>query len=306
LLSDASPQNPDPVVIRTVDLCAGYGSRPVLRGVSLDVRRGDFIGVLGPNGSGKTTLVRVLSGVIPLKSGRVEILGAPVETLKPKERARRMAVVAQDGEVRFPFPCAEVVRMGRYPHQKSWQMDDPADEAVVQSAMEATDTLALAERLITDVSGGERQRVMMARALAQTTPLLLLDEATSAMDVHRKLQIFTLLEERNRTEGLTVLAVLHDVNLAAFFCRKLVFLKDGQTAFQGATEEVLTPETLASVYRTEAIVGEIPGTGRAQVAFLPPRSNGSGFEPRCGQEPMPDLAGAECCQNRSKNRVEEA
>jgi iron complex transport system ATP-binding protein len=256
-------------VIRTAGLCAGYGDHPVLEKVSLQVRKGDFVGILGPNGSGKTTLVRVLSGVIPVRGGRAEIMGESVGALKPKERARRVAVVAQDGEVRFPFPCIEVVRMGRYPHQRSWQMENAEDEEVVRAAMQATDTSMLAQRAITDVSGGERQRVMMARALAQSAPILLLDEATSAMDVHRKLQVFTLLERKNLEEGLTVVAVLHDVNLAAFFCRRLVFLKEGEVACQGATDEVLTPETLASVYRTEAIVQEIPGTGRVQVAFIP-------------------------------------
>jgi iron complex transport system ATP-binding protein len=256
-------------VIRTLDLRAGYGSRTVLDGVSLAVRQGDFVGVLGPNGSGKTTLVRVLSGVMPPRGGTAEIMGSPVGSLKPRERARRMAVVAQDADVRFPFPCVEVVRMGRYPHQRSWRVDHAADEAAVQAAMGATDTLALASRAITDVSGGERQRVMMARALAQATPILLLDEATSSMDVHRKLQMFTLLEGRNRREGLTVVAVLHDVNVAAYFCRGLIFLKDGAVAHQGPTEEVLTPEVLAEVYRTEAVVREIPGRGRLQVAFLP-------------------------------------
>ena len=257
-------------MIRTVDLTAGYGARRVLDRISLQVRAGDFVGVLGPNGSGKTTLVRVLSGVLPLQSGRAEVMGDAVGSLNPRERARRMAVVAQDGEVRFPFSCVEVVRMGRYPHQRSWRVDHAADEAVVRSAMEATDTLALARRAITDVSGGERQRVMMARALSQATPILLLDEATSSMDVHRKLQIFSLLERRNREAGLTVVAVLHDVNLAAWFCRTLIFLKDGEVARQGPTQDVLTPETLAMVYRVEAVVQEIPGTGRAQVAFLPP------------------------------------
>ncbi len=263
-------------MIRTVDLTAGYGSRTVLEGVDLQVCRGYFVGVLGPNGSGKTTLVRVLSGVIPCRRGRAEVMGESVDALKPRELARRMAVVAQDGEVRFPFSCVEVVRMGRYPHQRSWRVDHAADEAVVRAAMEATDTAALAERAITDVSGGERQRVMMARALAQSTPILLLDEATSSMDVHRKLQIFSLLELRNRRAGLTIVAVLHDINLAAWFCRRLIFLKDGRVACQGFTDDVLTPETLTYVYRTDAVVQEIPGTGRAQVAFLPSEHGAGG------------------------------
>ena len=180
-----------------------------------------------------------------------------------------MAVVAQDSDIRFPFACREVVLMGRYPHQKAWQWDQAADEAVVGRVMAKTDTEGLAERLITGISGGERQRVLMAKALAQETPVLLLDEATSAMDIQRKLQIFRVLRDLNEREGLTVVSVLHDVNLAALFCRRLVFLKDGRIEADGPIEDVLTAQTLQSVYDTTAIVQPIPGTGKSQVSFLP-------------------------------------
>lgn len=256
-------------MIRVENLRCGYNGRDVLQGVSFGVDRGAFVGILGPNGAGKTTLLLALSGIASIQGGSVQILGAPLEELKPKERARRMAVVAQDSDVRFPFSCREVVKMGRYPHQKRWRMDTVEDEAIVDRLMRVTDIEALADRLITAVSGGEKQRVVAARALAQQAPLLLLDEATSSMDVHRKLQVFRLLDKLNREEDLTILAVLHDVNLAALFCRRMIFFKDGVIAADGDPESVLTPEILENIYETKVLVQEIGETGKRQVVFLP-------------------------------------
>jgi iron complex transport system ATP-binding protein len=256
-------------VIRVENLWCGYPEQPVLKGVSFRVNPGEFIGVLGPNGSGKTTLLLTLTGMIPVTNGEIEIIGAPLERLKPKDRARRMALVAQDSEVRFPFLCREVVSMGRYPHQRRWQMDSPEDSLIVRRALEITDTESLAERLITAISGGEKQRVLMAKAFAQATPILLLDEATSSMDIHRKLQVFKVLRQLNREETLTILAVLHDVNLAALFCQRLILINEGRVAADGPVDSVLTSETLENVYRTPVMVREIEGTGKRQVVFLP-------------------------------------
>ena len=256
-------------VIRTEDLWCGYPGRSVLKGVSLEVEAGEFIGVLGPNGSGKTTLLLALSGIIPFERGRVEVLGYPLEKLKPRERALKIAGVMQNAEARFPFNCREVVRMGRYPHQKRWQMDSAEDSAIVGKCLQLTDTEELAERLITTTSGGERQRVMMAKALAQDAPILLLDEATSAMDVHRKLQVFRVLQQLNSEGKLTVMAVMHDVNLAALFCRRLIFIKDGRVVADGPTDGVLTSEVLEDVYQARAYVQEVPNTGKRQAVFLP-------------------------------------
>jgi iron complex transport system ATP-binding protein len=241
----------------------------VLKGVSLRIEAGEFVGILGPNGAGKTTLLLAMSGVMPLRAGEIDIMSTPLARLKSRERARHMAAVAQDVDVRFPFSCGEIIRMGRYPHQKRWQMGSTADEVVVKRVLEVTDTEVLAERLITAVSGGERQRVMVAKALAQETPILLLDEATSAMDIHRKLQIFRVLEGLIQQDGLTVLTVLHDVNLAALFCKRLIFLKGGEVIADGPTSEVLIPEVLEKVYETSVLVQEIAGTGKRQVVFLP-------------------------------------
>jgi len=269
LLSNASSKKIPAAVIRVEDLWCGYPGRSVLKGISFQVERGEFIGLLGPNGSGKTTLLLTLSGVIPFQSGQVEVMQQPILQLRHKDRARRMAVVGQESTVRFPFECEEVVRMGRYPHQNRWQLGNAIDAKIVKKAMHLTDTEALSDRLITAISGGERQRVSMAKALAQETPILLLDEATSAMDIHRKLQVFRVLNTLNRDEGLTVISVLHDINLAALFCRRLLLLKEGLILADDQTEKVMTSETLKRVYDAEVLVHEVAETGKRQVVFLP-------------------------------------
>lgn len=256
-------------MIRLRNFSCGYPGRKVLDGLSFDVEAGEFVAILGPNGAGKSTLLMALSGLLPASEGVIEIQGTPLGALGARARARSMAVVTQESEARLPFTCAEIIRMGRYPHRKRWQMETVEDREAVSRAIGLTDVGDLADRSVTEVSGGERQRVMMARALAQTTPILLLDEATSAMDVRHKLRIFGLLERINREDGLTVLTVLHDLNLAAFFCHRLVFLRDGKVLVDGPPDEVLTPEVLEQVYESRALVQPIPGTGKRQVVFLP-------------------------------------
>lgn len=248
----------------------GYPDRKVLHGLHLTVGAGEFVGVLGPNGSGKTTLILALSGVLPVTAGRILLDGRPLAQIPHRERARRIAVVPQDVHVPYPFSCWDVVAMGRYPHQSRGGHETPVDEAAVRQAMERTDTLDLAERPITGVSGGERQRVFVAKALAQDTPVLLLDEAVSALDVHRKLQIFAVLKTLQEKEGRTIVAVLHDINTAAVFCRRLVFLKNGRIVADGPTAEVLRPDILEAVYETPASVYPVPGRdGVSQVFFAP-------------------------------------
>jgi iron complex transport system ATP-binding protein len=269
LLPVVAPQENGGSVIQVEHLWCGYPGRMVLRDVSFAVQPAEFVGILGPNGSGKTTLMLALSGIVASHKGQIQILGTALEQLPHRERARRMAAVTQEGEVRLPFTCREVVWMGRYPHQKRWQLESQEDARVVQRVMTLTDTQSLAERLVTAISGGEKQRVMVARALAQGTAVLLLDEATSAMDISRKLQVFKVLEQLNQQDALTVLAVLHDINLAALFCRRLIFLRDGEKIADGPTAEVLTSEVLEAVYRTKVLVQEIAEVGKKQVVFVP-------------------------------------
>ena len=269
MLPAATTQEDRGPVIEAESLWCGYSDQPVLRDVSFKIQPGEFVAILGPNGSGKTTLMLALSGIVPIQQGSIRFSGDDLEQLTHRERARRMAAITQDSELRLPFSCREVVWMGRYPHQKRWQLETANDYRVVERSMTLTDTESLADRLITAVSGGEKQRVMMGRALAQETAVLLLDEATSAMDIRRKLQVFRVLEELNQRHAITVLAVLHDINLAALFCRRLMFLREGELVADGPTQQILTPETLESVYRTRVLVQEIAEVGRKQVVFIP-------------------------------------
>ncbi|MHC1724926.1 MAG: ABC transporter ATP-binding protein [Syntrophobacteraceae bacterium] len=269
MLSSSAQKTTAPPTVSVSGLRCGYSGLEVLKGLSFSVEGGEFVGILGPNGSGKSTLVLALSGVIPIQAGRIEIHGTELKRLGLKERARLVAVINQDGDIRFPFSCREVVSMGRYPHQKRWCLDSISDHEAVEKALVLTDTQFLAERLISAVSGGERQRVLMAKSLAQETPVLILDEATSAMDIHRKLQIFKVLERLNREENLTVMAVLHDINLAALFCHRMLFLKEGNIEADGPTGEVLTPDVLENIYQTRVMVQDIGCAGKKQVFFLP-------------------------------------
>ncbi len=239
------------------------------------VAAGEFVGLLGPNGSGKTTLIHTLAGLLPPRRGAVFLQGQPLAGLPSRRRARTMAVVPQSTEVRFPFTCLEVVLMGRYPHRRRRFSLEPEDLATALRAMEATTTGHLAERPVTEVSGGERQRVIIARALAQEPALLLLDEATSSLDVRKKVEIFDLLQRLNH-QGLTVLCAMHDLNLAALYCQRLLFLKDGRLAEEGPTEQVFTAATLARIYDTPMEVQTHPGYGRPYALTLPLNRTGAG------------------------------
>ncbi len=255
-------------MIEVEGLQAGYGGPPVLRDVTFSATAGEFVGVLGPNACGKSTLVRVLTGVLRPERGTVLVGGIDVSRARARDLGRTAAVVPQSTEIPFPFTGFEVVLMGRYPRLGRFAAESALDRAAVSRAMEETDTASLAGRLVTQVSGGERQRLVLARALAQEAPLLLLDEATASMDVHRKIDAFDLLTRVN-VEGSTVLAVMHDLNLAALYCRRLLFIRDGRVRADGPTQEVFRREIIEAVYDTPAEVFTHPATGRPHAVFLP-------------------------------------
>jgi iron complex transport system ATP-binding protein len=242
-------------------LSFAYGPRPVLVDVSLRVGRGELIGVIGPNGSGKTTLVRLLSGVLAPQAGSVRLADRPLAAHRRRELARRLAVVPQDPTVEFPFTALEVVLMGRAAHLPALGFPGDRDLAVARAAMARLDVGGVEDRPLGRLSGGERQRVLLARALAQEPDVLLLDEPTTHLDLRHQAGIYDVVQERRRDRGTAVLSVLHDLNLAALYCDRLVLLAAGRVAAEGTPRDVLVPGVLAAAYGTDVQVGVHPLTG---------------------------------------------
>jgi len=255
-------------VIVCQGLRAGYGRRVVLSGLDLTVAAGEMVGLLGPNGAGKTTLLLTLTGAIDPLGGRVRLGGREVSELSPRHRAKRVAAVPQRLEAVPGVTVRALVLMGRYPYLGLLGGYGPADEELAEAAMVRTGVADLAERTCDALSGGEFQRVLVARALAQAADILILDEASANLDMARKVELHDLLAARNAA-GTTVVAALHDINLAALYCRRLVFLKDGRIAADGPVAEVFTSPILSRIYETEIIVLPHPRTGAPQALVVP-------------------------------------
>lgn len=248
-----------------------YGSTKIISGVNLEVKPGDFIGILGPNGSGKTTLLKSISRVLKPHVGAILIDEDDLYTQKPVDVAKKMAVVPQDSTVGFDFSAMDVVLMGRNPHLGPFQMESDKDVEVAKKAMMLTNTWALADRSINELSGGERQRVIIARALAQEPKILLLDEPTNNLDIINQLEIMDLVKSLCDKKGLAVLAVIHDLNMAARYCNSMLLIKAGEVYAFGEAEKVLNSENIRSVYDVDAIVRKNAATGSLYVIPLAPK-----------------------------------
>ena len=248
------------------DVWAGYGQEPVVRGVSLNVHRGDRIALVGPNGSGKSSLIRALSRALPLQRGQVIIEGRPIQQWPQRELARAVAVVSQSETPAFAFSVRDVVMMGRYAHLAHGSSECSHDYEVAQGAMAAADVLHLVSRSVTELSGGEYQRVMLARALAQQPRLLLLDEPTAHLDLAHQADILSLVRRQSQEMGLAVIMAVHELSLAAEYCDKLLWLADGAVAAQGSPHETITAETIRRVYNAEVTVAANPITGTPMIA----------------------------------------
>ena len=251
--------------IEVKNISFSYGPETVLDGVNLSLERGDFIGIIGPNGSGKSTLLKNMAAILTPTGGEISLEGRALLHWKRRELARSLAVVSQGGEVGFNFSVEEMVAMGRYPYLDRFSTLRTEDRLAVERAMHLTGCYHLRRREIFSLSGGERQRVILARALAQGTPCLLLDEPTSFLDLGYQVELLELLQSLNLREHLTVVVVMHDLNLAARYCRKLFLIYRGGIYAGGSPEEVLTREHILEVYRTEVLIEPHPLDGKPQV-----------------------------------------
>ena len=259
---------------------SGAGSRPpegghydgadfALRDVSLTVAPGSLTGLLGPNGCGKTTLLKLLSGVLRPEFGSVRLGDRELRLLAARAIAQQIAVVPQETHPAFDFTVLEMVLMGRHPHLGAFQLEGPQDLAIAREALAATGTAHLANRAYMTLSGGEKQRVIIASALAQQPNVLLLDEPTASLDLGYQLEIATLLRQLNRERRVTMVLATHDLNLAASLCDTLVLLREGRVLMQGPTNEVLTTATVQQLY---GVVADVSFHQRAgHVTVIPVR-----------------------------------
>jgi iron complex transport system ATP-binding protein len=260
-------------ILRLTGVVAGYrtarGERRVLRGVDLEVGRGEMLAVLGANGSGKTTLLRVIAGTIPAIGGMVELDGRPVGQRSRAEIARSVAVLPQSLELPAGFRVAEVVAMGRTPHDGRWFGWGPEDQRAVEDALRDADAESLADRPVSELSGGERQRVLVALALAQEPRLLLMDEPTTHLDVAHATALLTTLSRLRRARGMTVIVVLHDLVLAGSWAPRVVVLDGGRVVADGPPETALVPEVARRAYGVAVDTAVTEGGRRVLVPHVP-------------------------------------
>jgi iron complex transport system ATP-binding protein len=250
-------------------ISCGYGKRIVLRDVSFEVQKGEFVGVIGPNGSGKTTLMRAINGYLPLRKGAILIEGKGIGRMVRKDLATTIAVVTQAPEGVSLFSVEEFVLLGRIPHWGRLQLlETKQDVEIAERVMALTGIDHLRSRRMRELSGGERQLVFVARALAQEPRLLFLDEPTAHLDIGHQVQIMDLLRQLNRERFLTIVVVLHDLTLAGLYCDRLILLHEGRLRRIGLPVDVLTEDVIEEVYRTAVTVMETPGGGRPVVLPL--------------------------------------
>lgn len=248
------------------------GGKKILAGLTCAVRENDFLMIIGPNGAGKTTLLRALCGLVPTAAGRITILGRPLASYSRRQLAAAVALVPQQVSLEFSFSVAETVLMGRFPHLSPLGREKRSDYETARQAMCFTGVDHLADRRLDQLSGGERQRVMIARAICQQPRIMLLDEPTAALDPAHQLLIMELMERLRREEGMTVVMVSHDLNLAALFGSRVLLVKDGRKLTGGSPVEIMTEENLRLVYGCPMHVDTHPLTSAPRISIVPARA----------------------------------
>jgi iron complex transport system ATP-binding protein len=247
---------------------AGYPGKKAITDITFSAARGDFWGIIGPNGAGKTTLFRAITRLITASSGSILFEGRDVAKTTRLELAGAVAAMLTLNGLPFSFTCGEFVMMGRYPHQKRFEKPSSEDLRVVDESLNFTDTLDFRDRKLNELSAGERQRVILAQALAQKPKLLLLDEPTAYLDIGHQIAILDLIRKLNREAGLTVITVLHDLNLAGEYCDKLLMLDNGRIHASGLPKEVLTFQNIEKVFKTVVVVKDNPISSKPYIILV--------------------------------------
>jgi iron complex transport system ATP-binding protein len=237
----------------------------VLQDVSFRVEKGEFVGVIGPNGSGKTTLLKILYRLLSPQKGEILFELVPMRKMDRNDIAKRIAVVAQETQLLFPFSVLETVLMGRSPYLGHLMFESEKDLEIAKKAMEWTKVFPFSERPMDELSGGERKRVFIARALAQEPEVILLDEPTANLDIHHQIDFLDLILTLNRERGLTIFMASHDMNIASEFCDRLILLQDGRIYKMGTPDEVITKENIESVYGCEVWIDQNPVSGMPRI-----------------------------------------
>lgn len=249
--------------LATENIKVAFHARQILKGVDVHAENKELVGIIGPNGSGKSTLLKCIYRVLKADEGAVYLDGQELYSMSVKSSAKKMAVVAQHNYYNFDFSVRQVVLMGRAPHKKTLERDNARDYEIVDEALKTVQMSEFADRTFSTLSGGEQQRVILARALAQQTPALILDEPTNHLDITHQIMLMELVKKLD----VTVISAVHDLNIAAAYCDKIYVLKDGKLEAYGTPKEVLTPETIRRIYQVEAeIVSD--SKGKMHILFL--------------------------------------
>ena len=249
------------MTINVKDLSYKYREKFVLEGVSLEIREGEVLGILGMNGSGKTTLLKNLNRNLSPESGAVYLDGDDLQDIHKKDIARSIATVPQGNEIRFAFTVEDIVTMGRMPFQKQFSGESSEDLEIIEEALKDTNLTDMRNRLISEMSGGERQKVIIARALAQTPRYLLMDEPTNHLDINAQFEVLDLVSDLAKKKGISVVLVSHNLPMAARYCDRIALIKDHRILCTGVPEEVLTPENMKDVFLVDAELVTNPKTG---------------------------------------------
>lgn len=242
-----------------------YDHKQVIDQIDINIRAGEFVGIIGPNGSGKSTLLKNLYRVLKPNSGSIQFDGEELQRMHTKKLAKKLGVVGQEHSIPFDFKVNEIVAMGRSPYKKLFDHDTAEDKAIIERALNYVGLLELANESFSNLSGGEKQRVIIARVLAQKTDFLILDEPTNHLDIHHQFQMFDLIKGLN----ITVLSAIHDLNIAAMYCDRIYVLKEGKMYMSGTPEEVLTASLIKDVFGIDAYVIIHPITQKISITYLP-------------------------------------